>query len=303
MIHALYNYFLTRESKKVNNRIHKTLRWQLFKYLKAHLETYYKTLPLKDLNIDISSELVVSLTSIPKRIHFVPLVVKSMLNQTYKPKKIVLWLGLELFPNKEADLPKALLDLKSHGLLICFREDLKPHTKYFYAFKSYPEELIVTVDDDLFYPKDLLNRLMLTYKKYPHCVIAHRVRYIQVNKNAVLPYRNWPINPKGMRNPSHKLLATGVGGVLYKPSLFTDDLLEKTSLKKLCLNADDIWLKAHEIKDTIPVVFTHYYFRPFIEIAKSQEQGLHNKNVFNHGNDIQITDTFSYFGISNTDLD
>ncbi|WP_179315808.1 glycosyltransferase [Winogradskyella undariae] len=296
MIHFLYAYFLTSRPKQQSNTLQKKVRWQLFKYLKGNLFKYYNDMSLIGLNTN-DSPVIVSLTSIPDRIHLVPIVIKSILYQTFKPSKVILWLGVEKFPNGEKDLTANLLELKSYGLEIYFRKDLKPHTKYYYAFKEYPQNLIVTVDDDLFYPKDLLERLMKSYKLYPNCIIANRVRVISFKNGVISPYRDWVINPKNLSGPSNKLLATGVSGVLYSPQLFTDAVLNIENIKKTSLNADDIWLKACELNDDIPVVFTNHYFTPFIEIPESQRNSLHSKNVFKAENDIQIKNAFHFFNI------
>ena len=49
--------------------------------------------------------LIVSLTSFPARIHLVHYAIYSLLRQSLKPNRIVLWLGEDKFPDKENDLP------------------------------------------------------------------------------------------------------------------------------------------------------------------------------------------------------
>ena len=298
MIHFLYNYFLVQQKVNERSTVFKRLHWMLYKFLKKGLFNYYKKLPVKKLKTSEDSNVIVSLTSIPERIDKVPIVVKSMLNQTYKPLKVVLWLGQEKFPNRESGLPDSLLVLKDYGLEIEFCEDLKPHTKYFYAFKKYPNHLIVTVDDDLFYPVNMLEKLMEFHSVNPNCVIANRVREIAYAKDKIKHYRTWQINRINHSLPSNKLLATGVSGVLYRPNLFKQNLFNTSKIKELALNVDDIWLKANEIVSDLPVVFTNYFFNPFIEIANSQKSTLNSENVFNGGNNVCIKETFSFFGIN-----
>ncbi|TXE17106.1 hypothetical protein ES692_10635 [Psychroserpens burtonensis] len=297
MIHIIYNYFLTREPSKKANKIILWLRWQIYKYLKKVLPHYYRNLSIQKLGINSRSEIVVSLTSYPERIPVIYLSIKSILYQSYRPSKVILWLGLEQFPNQEKDLPKSLLDLKEVGLEIEFCMDLKPHTKYYYVFKKYPKQLIVTVDDDWFYPVEMLETLLEHHKKNPHCVIANRVREIEITDGKFKVYRSWRINEIGHSLPSHTLLATGVGGVLYNPSWFDEQLFDVKNIKRLALNADDIWLKGNEVRCDIPVVFTNRYFSSFMEIPNSQNKSLYSSNVFEGKNDTQIMDTFAFFGI------
>lgn len=298
MIHYLYNFYLTQKNVNDKSRLFQGIYWSNYRFLKKALYKYHKKLSLKLLYVNDDSEIIVSLTSYPARINLVHLSIKSILNQTYKPKKVVLWLSVEQFPHQEKGLPKSLLELKHYGLEIEFCDNLKPHTKYFYAFKKYPKDLIVTTDDDIFYPKDVLEKLFVLSQKNPNCIIANRVREISFEENKLKPYRDWKINQVFNSEPSKKMLPTGVGGVLYKPSYFSENLFDIESIKNICLNADDIWLRANSLKNNISVVFTNYYFYPFIEIQDSQKTNLHADNVFMQDNDKQIKEVFEFLGIT-----
>ena len=60
------------------------------------------------------NKIIVSLTSYPLRIQCAIIVIKSLLKQTIKPDKIILWLAKSDFPRKNKDLPPDLLSLKSN---------------------------------------------------------------------------------------------------------------------------------------------------------------------------------------------
>ena len=94
--------------------------------------------------------LIVSLTSYPARIQYVPQVLDTLLAQTRPADEIVLYLSGDQFPGRESDLPEALRTAASGGKLRLrfVPGDLRPHKKYFYAFRDYPDAYIVTVDDD-----------------------------------------------------------------------------------------------------------------------------------------------------------
>lgn len=303
MILSLYNFYLTKTPKKKESHLSGWLQWQLYKYVKANLVRYYKRISSSALGVDHTSDVIVSLTSFPARITVVHLAIKSMLNQTEKPKKIVLWLGKDYFPLGEDNLPSSLLELKPLGLDIAFCEDLKAHTKYFYAFQKYPNNLIVTVDDDIIYPKNLLSTLLETQQQYPNCVVANRVRNMKIENDSFKSYRQWGINELNNLGPSKKLFATGVGGVLYQPSFFLKSFFDIESIKNTNCIGDDIWLKAGQIVNNIPVVFTNYYFKPFIEIPESQNESLNSKNVFGSDNDRQVKTVFEHFGITSNSFE
>ena len=114
-------------------------------------------------------KIIVSFTTYPKRISSAHKIVENMLSQSLKAEKILLYLAEEQFPNKEKDLPKELTELQGQGAVeIKWCDDLRSHKKYFYAMQEYPENLIVTVDDDLVYPVDMLQSLYYSYLCFPN---------------------------------------------------------------------------------------------------------------------------------------
>ena len=77
--------------------------------------------------------IIVSLTSFPARIGVVWMVVESLMHQTLKPHKIILWLSKEQFSTIES-LPKKLLAQRERGLEIRLVDgDIRSHKKYIYA--------------------------------------------------------------------------------------------------------------------------------------------------------------------------
>lgn len=98
--------------------------------------------------------IIVSMTTFPARIGYVHLAIKSLLNQTVSPGKIILWLAKDQF--QDVEIPQQLRALCTYGLEIRFcDEDLFAHKKYYYAMRAFPEQIIVTYDDDIIYPEDL----------------------------------------------------------------------------------------------------------------------------------------------------
>ena len=135
-------------------------------------------------------KIIASLTSYSARIHIVPYIIASILKQAIKPDKIILWLGREKFPDEK--LPKIFDKLKACGVEIKFREDIGPHTKYFYAMQEYPEDIIITFDDDTIYRDFIIEKLYKAYAEHPSCVAAMRSRRITFNQDGtVANYKNF----------------------------------------------------------------------------------------------------------------
>lgn len=202
---------------------------------------------------DRNEKIIISLTTFPQRIRSAAIVIADMFIQTVKPDKIILYLAAEEFENKK--LPYLLLKEQKNGVEIVFCENLYSHKKYFYTMQNYPHDVVITIDDDFRYKKDLIERLLLGYKKNPNCVSCCKAnRMLFDNNNNLLPYNEWK-DVDELFLPSLQNVAIGVGGVLYPPSekslhieTFSKDMIFRT-----CINADDLWLKIMEVMNEIPV--------------------------------------------------
>jgi len=243
--------------------------------------------------------IVVSLTSFPARFDTLHFALKSILTQNMKPDVIFLCLAKDEVKD-ESELPQSVLELKKYGLHIFFADDnLKPHNKYFYVMKHYPNSLIITVDDDNMYDKNLISDLYASYIKYPAAVSAMRVHKIVKNENNnVLPYNKWHYEYKKEKKPSFNLLATGVGGVLYPCGILPPETFDAKKIRELCLNADDIWLKFMELKNNIPVVWVKGRRVHPLNIKKAQKITLQKNNYHGKLNDKYLNDLQDFYKIN-----
>lgn len=234
-------------------------------------------------------KIVVSLTSFPARVRYVPAAIGSMLRQTMKPDEILLHLGEKEF--QSAPVPESVLRLaEKSGVKIVFCEDIKPHTKYYYAMQSHPDDIVITVDDDIIYRPTLIEELYASYEKFPDCVSCVRAHKMRFDKEGrLLSYLDWIHEYNYELNvPSHQLLATGVGGVLYPPHLLHSEVFNKEMLKKTCLSADDLWLKVMEVMADTKVVLCADSKYPQEIIGGSQQVSLLAGNLNENKNDVQM---------------
>ena len=270
----------------------------------------YKFLSLfnnkKGINIgeERENKIIVSITSIPSRFTSLYLCLETIMRQSLKPDKIILYLGNN---TKNMELPQNLKKMKKRGLTIEYRDDkeLKPHTKYFYAMQEHPNDIIITFDDDILYNKNVIKMLYESYLKFPNEVSAIRVHKITFNQDKINKYKNWIMEYKGKDTliPSHYLCATGVGGVLYPPHIMPKETFNKENIKNLSLSADDLWLKVMQIKYKIKVVKAlekNYYL--FV-IKNSQSIALNKTNVDKCENDRVLSNLLNYYEIDKKDFD
>ena len=183
-------------------------------------------------------EIIVSLTSFPARINAVKEAIKSLLMQKQKPNHLILWLAREQFPQGERELPGTLLKLRRYGLEIKWCEDIRSYKKLIPTLSLYPEAVIITADDDLYYRNNWLKVLYDEYLKHSDMICVHRVTkfYLERNtyKTIVGGYDTWP-----EATYLHKL--TGGSGALYPPHIFDKKILNKEMFMVECPTNDDIW--------------------------------------------------------------
>ena len=235
--------------------------------------------------VDPSSNVIVSLTSYPARIDTIHLTITTLLNQTVKPKMVILWLAKEQFPGEIDDLPKKLTDLTSKGLTIRFCDDLRPHKKYYYTMKENPDSAVITVDDDVFYPENLVEDLTKTAEKFPDTVVCTWGHEIFLEDGDVYTADKWQYSTKGT-TPSYALIPTGIGGVLYPAHCLSEEVFNKDAIKELCLNADDLWLKAMALKNHKKAVRIDNPAKLFFSILKTQKSGLYYDNAIADKNSV-----------------
>lgn len=242
----------------------------------------------KKTGIDKNHEIIVSLTTFPDRIKVVWITIATIMNQTYKPKRIILWLDREQFPNGTG-IPNKLKAMQKRGLEIRFCEDLKPHKKYFYTMKENPEEIVVTIDDDVLYPENHLEQLWEMHLKYPDavcCQYAHRIQYDENGQFAA--YEKWESSNGEGGIPTFQIMPVGCGGVLYPPHLLDEELFHKEAIQKLCLMMDDLWLKSMAVLHGTKAVMYNDVSLIYFDVLGTRKGGLQHSNAGEKKNDIAI---------------
>lgn len=183
--------------------------------------------------------IIVSLTSYPLRISTIHKTIETLLNQTLKADKVVLWLAEEEFPNKEKDLPAELIAQTQRGLEIAWCHNIRSYKKLIPALKAYPDAVLVTTDDDNYYHPDWLEKLYRAYLNNPDCIQCHRITKVALDRND--EFVVFPGGKDFWRFPSYLNKLVGAGGVLYPPHCFHPDVLDEEKFMTLAPTSDDIW--------------------------------------------------------------
>jgi len=199
------------------------------------------------------ANLIVSLTTYSSRIHTVHHTINSLLKQELLPKKIILWLDEKEFTSDT--IPDSLKAISSSIFEICYCANLRSYKKLIPTLEKYPNETIITVDDDFEYPATLVADLCKYSNFYPGHVVAARGRIINRVDNSVAPYPSWTfISQEHALSGEHCLIPIGYGGVLYPAGCFDNKITDEDEFMSLAPNADDLWFKAMSWLNGTPVV-------------------------------------------------
>lgn len=244
-------------------------------------------------------EIIISLTTHGRRLHDVCYTIESLMQQTCPANRIVLWLDHITMSQK---LPVALKKQMNRGLEIYETPDIRSYTKLIPTLKAFPDATIITVDDDVIYDFDLIERLIMAHQTTPDAIYACRIHSMEFDNNGnLLPYHKWGFTKASIPK---RHFATGVGGVLYPPgSLGTEVLNEKVFLN-ICPTGDDIWFTAMAKLNGTPIMKVETRNRngeDYILNHAIQDMGLRHINIGKNGkdgkNDEQIKAVFTQYGI------
>ena len=273
----------------------------VFKILKLFVNIFFPIVySVKEIDNNksksVPEKIVLSFTTFPPRIDTVWQTAYTLLNQTVKVDHVILWLAREQFESLDT-LPDSLKRLKKYGLEIKFCDDLRPHKKYYYAMQEYPDAIVITVDDDVYYPSFLVERLYSKHQEFPDAICCNWAHLIKKsNDGKILPYNKWEKGVSGFDDkPSFSLNQVGYEGVLYPPHSLDSRCFDKDLLCKLSLNADDLWLKAMSYLHGTKVVRANDVAYRYFGILKSQKVALNISNCGQNKNDEAIEKITTYF--------
>lgn len=277
---------------EVNNILYENILisyYKIFKQKKPGTNFKYKR----------KRKLIVSMTSIPSRIDKSWITVESLLRQTYKPDKILLWLAEDEF--KKQSIPLELIEQQKRGLQIRYCENLRSYKKFYFTVKENPMDYIVTVDDDMIYAEDMLEKLVKTYVANPGYIVCNRSHYVKKRNGKLCVYNRW-IKYEDRKYiseiPTFHNFFIGCAGTLIPFFKMNKEVMSKELFLELSPSADDVWLNINAWISNIKTINTKNFFRYMIAIDSSSEEGLYKVNVEKRKNDEQIKKVLDYFKIN-----
>ena len=255
---------------------------------------------LSNLKID---DCIVSLTSYGERILELKYTLYSLISQTVRPEKIIVNLSYE----DKKMLNTDLYFFEQYGVEFYFCEDIRSFKKLIPTMQRFPKKTIVTVDDDMYYEKDWLEKLWNKHLEIPNVILAHCIYQIMFSDSVVLPYDKW-LHCVVTKKIGYMNFFVGAGGVLYPPNSLFSDFDKAHLFKKLTPIADDIWfyfmalLNGTKISQPDEPHLKFHYVNPYREYGLTIGTTLAQKNVGENLNDKQFLDVMNYYNISEEDF-
>jgi hypothetical protein len=115
----------------------------------------------------MKERIIVTMTTYSKRINNIPTVLDTIFNQTVPPDLVVINLAHEeVIPNTVQDY------INQHGIEVYRVEDTKVYKKLIPTLKRYPDDCIISIDDDWLYPKEMIEDFMNIHSLYPNFPIS-----------------------------------------------------------------------------------------------------------------------------------
>ena len=286
-----HKFFCRRLRKEDAQRKEKTLK-QIYALQEKQLK-----------RCDDGQDVIVSLTSYGDRVSdTLPYTLYSLLRQTRMPNRIVVWLDNVNW--NEEKLSPELKKLEALGIEFYFVEDLRSYKKLIPALKMFPNNVIITVDDDLYYNRRTVEWLMNAYENSDrHTVFGTWAYMARVSEDGhYLPYSQWKTNSGG--TSSGELSLIGCGGILYPPRIFDEEILKKDLFMSMAPTADDLWFWSMEKRQNIPVQLIPKARRGLhVEVNRidfwdpEREGSLYYINEVNGKNDEQLKRLIEYYGL------
>ena len=232
-------------------------------------------------------DVIVSVTSYSQRMLEAALAIESIMEQTMKANRIVLWVAHEDFKH----IPISLKMLQARGLEIMECDDLRSYKKLIPSLRQFPKDVIITIDDDVFYNQDILERLISAYQKNPTMIYCSRAYRVGLTKEGLLlPYGQWISASE--KDADRRNFFVGSGGVLYPPHCLDEEVFRENVFMDISKYADDVWFFAMALKKgtRISRVSSATETGEDYQLNRRvQSNGLYHINVENENlNDIQF---------------
>jgi hypothetical protein len=193
----------------------------------------------------------VSLTSYPQRYKYLKKTLQTLISQSVRPNIII----VNLFEPDFALLNKSLKRLSKYGVVYrSCKNDYKSYLKLAPLIGHSDFDAVITVDDDIYYPRNFVLELLSQFREDSSLIVGHRGFLADLSNESV---HSWKPVLKDTKSDS-EIFLTGVGGILYPAQVlkvFNDHMED---ILRLAPSADDLgfFFVENELRLSRMAIFT-----------------------------------------------
>lgn len=164
----------------------------------------------------------------------------SLLDQSLKPDKIILWLDNEY--EDLTFLPYNITQFVKNGLEIFFVKNISNYTQTIMALKKYNDYIIVTADSNIYYPPNWLKKLYISYIANPENIHTHNAYLIELQDKTITPSSSWKrLNKEAC---GFNIFPISYGGILYPPNCFKEEVFRNDIFLNNVICNEELWFWA-----------------------------------------------------------
>lgn len=230
-----------------------------------------------------NEHIVISLSTTPYRINELEPFLDKLLTQ--KGRVAAIYLNIPyVFKRKNIPytIPTWLENKKGITILRC--DDYGPATKLLGTLANVdlpPDTIIITVDDDVFYPDNLILQLAFKAKSNPSRAIGIIGANPDYDMNGNIPLNSELGLVKIKTADAVVSILQGYAGIAYRKRFFDDKVFDITAAPTDCVNSDDIYLSFYLAKHGIQrQVLRNDYINP-CKIYWETETGTNDTALHN----------------------
>lgn len=239
---GLYNYLSGRDLLRDRRD-----EWRLAALSLAECAAFWERNPRE-------ADLVVCLTTTPSRLPYLAGTLKSLLRQTWRPRRIRL--HLPEFSRREGRAYPALGALAAVPAVEVVRcEDQGPATKLLPALTVFPpEQRLLVVDDDMLYPAELVENFQRWSTAWPELALGSSGWIVPADLTD-RPTTLWsnlrqtpptPLKSTRLKTPTRVDILQGYSGYLVRPGFFDLEAVQRyAGAPPEAFFVDDVWFSAH----------------------------------------------------------
>jgi hypothetical protein len=242
--------------------------------------------PVRKLKEKPKNKVYITLTTDPKRIKLLPLMLSLLdTENVYKihiniPKK---YRNEESYDNKDIEKLKKIKKVKVFRI----KEDIGPITKMLPTIERVKDKdsIIISIDDDIIYPRGLVNEMIYQSEKYPNEIVTGNGFSFDLFPSKK-KYKGYDIERmkewwaySSPRRPPQVDVVEGFGAISYRKRFVDVDMLKKfNDTSKYCKLSDDItinyMLSINKVKRR--VIYNKYLNSDIIyPLSTGEQEGLH----------------------------